>query len=223
MLLRVWAAKVSHSWAFSSVMAAFVPVLEHSLSSGWNMRQVSCRKPFTQHFSLNLPLTLLPEQARVHALLMSSLQASHSPAESPTGPSTQQGGSSSLYCIPGLEAQYMAQTTHSSGRFSACVTSLFLWAPSAGYSSQTNYFSSLLLYLYLSYNLGCTRIFLLVSSSFSVRIVPHVDVCLMYFDGWGEFHVPSTAILFWVPFCCSESTFMYLFLSNISVKIMEMR
>ena len=55
MLLRVWAAKVSHSWAFSSVMAAFVPVLEHSLSSGWNMRQVSCRKPFTQHFSFNLP------------------------------------------------------------------------------------------------------------------------------------------------------------------------
>lgn len=129
------------------------------------------------------PITLLPEQASVHALLMSSLQASHSPAESSTGPSTQQGGSSSLYCIPGLEAQYMAQTTHSSGRFSACVTSLFLWAPSAGYSSQTNYFSSLLLYLYLSYNLGCTRIFLLVSSSFSVRIVPHVDVCLMCFDG----------------------------------------
>ena len=38
--------------------------------------------------------------------------------------------------------------------------------------------------MHLSYSLGCTRVFLLVSSKFSVRIVPRVDVFLMC--SWRE-------------------------------------
>ena len=43
----------------------------------------------------------------------------------------------------------------------------------------------------LSYSIGCTEVFLLVSCQFSVRIVPHLDISIFLMYSWWVLHPPT--------------------------------
>ena len=75
-------------------------------------------------------------------------------------------------------AQSVALTAHSLGQISTYVFSHFLGDACQGHMPEHYHFSppSTGVCVHLSYSLVCTGVFLPVSSQFSVRLVPHVDV-----------------------------------------------
>ena len=102
-------------------------------------------------------------------------------------------------------AESVAWLAHSSWRLSTHVASLFLWVPSQEHRSQPDRFSSFPTELHMDFSnsLDCVGVFLPVSSYFSVRLVPPVNVFLMCL--WEEVssmcsysailsHQPSTVI-----------------------------
>ena len=74
-------------------------------------------------------------------------------------------------CLPGIEprgcgSQYAASVAHSPGRFSTCEIPFFFWVPSQAHSPPPDHFSSFPTWFRVdvSCSLGCTRVFLPVSS-----------------------------------------------------------
>ena len=119
-------------------------------------------------------------------LLLSGVQASHSPPVRSSGLQLAKGACLACSQHQGWGTQYVAETTHSPGRVSICVISPFLWVLSQGHGSWPDHFFFFPTWFHveLSCSLGCEGIFWPVSSYFSVEIVLHVDVFLMYL--WGE-------------------------------------
>lgn len=86
-----------------SVMAALTVVLEHLFGSDWCMCQVSGRKPFSQLFSFSRPLCPASRTNKCsHTRHEQSTGFPQPSYQSPSGPWTSQGCSSSLCWIPGL-------------------------------------------------------------------------------------------------------------------------
>ena len=114
------------------------------------------------------------------------VQASHSPPVSPSHLPTSQ-----VACLPHVGPQDWgvksgALTVGHPGRVSAGVISPFHWAPLQEHRSGPDRFSSFPTWCHvdLPHSLGCTGIFLPVSSYFSGRTVPCADIFLMC--SWGD-------------------------------------
>ena len=161
----------------------------HLLSSGCGVRRGSCMKPGS-HWC-RVPSA--PPQGKAN--MCSSWAEFRIPIALLLVPPALQPARGLL--SPMSDPRTEAQPAHSPGQVSTCVSSNFLWVPSQGHRSWPDCLFSLPMqfFVYLSYSLGCTGVFLQVSSYFSVRVLPHVDVFWMFCGGTNPSKMGYSTIL----------------------------